>query len=166
MEVQLVRTEEQAVHVRVLAWEFVDWLCERYPELLDEIEEYLVQQKFEQRLDDLLTCFTPPDGECLLEIESDDPLGIVMLKPYGDNMCEMNRMFVRSAARGKGVAKALCNQLVTRAQELGYKSIILSALDKHVEAVALYKSVGFKIDDRPADTPVGATREVRMRMDF
>lgn len=79
MEVQLVRTEEQAVHVRVLAWEFVDWLCERYPELLDEIEEYLVQQKFEQRLDDLLTCFTPPDGECLLEIESDDPLGIVML---------------------------------------------------------------------------------------
>ena len=166
MEVQLVRKEEQAAQVRILAWEFIDWIRDRYPDLLEEIEEYLTIQKFGQQLDGLLTYFNPPQGECLLATEDGSSLGIVMLKPYSEKVCEMNRMFVRAEARGKGVANALCERLISRAKDLGYEAMILSALDKHTEAIGLYKSVGFVMDERPADTPAGDAREVRMRMDF
>lgn len=65
VEVNLVRTEKQAAQVRILAWEFIGWMRERYPEMLDEIEDYLTAQNFEQQLDGLLTYFNPPQGECL-----------------------------------------------------------------------------------------------------
>lgn len=164
MEVQLVRTEEQATHVRVLAWELVDWMRDRYPEMVESIGEYLETQKFEHQLDGLLTYFNPPEGECLLASEDGVPLGIVMLKPFEEDECEMNRMFVRSEARGKGVARALCNLLIIRARELGYKEMVLDALDKHDEAISLYKSLGFKVEERIIEVESAQDRVVPMRI--
>ena len=37
--IELVRTEDQAEHVRTMAWEFIDWLRNRYPEMLEGIDE-------------------------------------------------------------------------------------------------------------------------------
>lgn len=162
--VELVRTEDQAAHVRQMAWEFVDWLRERYPELHASIDEYLSNQDFQGMLDRLLEAFTPPAGECLLARLDGAPVGILMLKPYDDAVCEMNRMFVRPAGRGQGVARALCQRLIGRARELGYDAMVLSALDRHDEAIALYRSIGFRDDARTADTESGADREVQMRM--
>ena len=162
----MVRIEKQAAHVRVLAWELISWMRGRYPEMLVEIEEYLKFQNFEHQLDGLLTYFNPPEGECLLASEAENPLGIVMLKPYSEKVCEMSRMFVRPEARGKGVGIALCNQLISRVKDLGYDAMILSALDNHTEAIALYISLGFVMDDRSGELLAGDAREIRMRMEF
>ena len=89
LRVEQVRTEEQADHVRALARSFVDWLFERYPERKEHIRNYLIAQRFEDELDDLLTRFTPPSGECLLAWVDESPAGIVMLKPQGDHVAEM-----------------------------------------------------------------------------
>jgi GNAT superfamily N-acetyltransferase len=164
VEIELVRTEAQAAAVRVLAWEFIDWLRERYPEMLDGIEEYLANQDFQGMLDTLLESFAPPTGECLLARLDGQPVGILMLKPYGGDACEMNRMFVRDTARGHGVARALSARLIERARDLGYKEMVLSALDRHHEAIALYTSLGFEADSRAPDTTSAANREVQMRM--
>lgn len=94
------------------------------------------------------------------------PMGIVMLKPFGDNVCEMNRMFVRPEARGKGVARALCAMLIKRARELGYSAMVLDALDKHDEAISLYKSLGFAIEERKVEIESGKGRVVMMRIEF
>ena len=164
VKIALVRNEEQAAHVRAMAWEFVDWLRERYPDLHATIDEYLENQGFAGMLERLLDTFTPPEGECLIATLDDAPVGILMLKPYGSGVAEMNRMFVRPGARGAGAARALAARLIERARDLGYNEMVLSALDQHHEALALYRSIGFVEDDRQPDTQSGAHREVLMRM--
>ena len=163
--IELVRTEDQAEHVRTMTWEFIDWLRNRYPEMLEGIDEYLKNQDFANMLEALLVHFTPPAGECLLARQEGRPAGILMLKPRAEaGVCEMNRMFVRDSARGAGVARALVARLIERTRELGYQVMVLSALDKHHVAIALYRSVGFEDDIRANDTQSAADREVLMRL--
>ncbi len=165
ISVELVREEEQAAHVRQMAWEFIDWLRARYPEMQDGIDEYLKNQDFAGMLEQLLEHFTPPEGECLLARSNGSPVGILMLKPHAEpGACEMNRMYVRESARGQGVARALTAKLIERARDLGYKTMVLSALDKHTEAIGLYRSIGFTDDERTPDTVSAADREVLMRL--
>lgn len=166
LSIQLVRDEVQAEHVRDMAWEFVAWLKQRYPEMLVEIDEYLVNQNFQGMLDTLLENFSPPEGECLLATLDGRPVGILMLKPYAEGICEMNRMFVRPQGRGHGVARALCKRLKERARELGYSTMVLSALDRHHEALHLYQSLGFKLDKRQPDAAGSAQREVQMLLEL
>lgn len=81
----------------------------------------------------------------------EEPAGIVMLKPYADGVCEMNRMYVPAAARGRGIARALCEVLMARARALGYREIRLDTLNPRVEALPLYRSLGFLPEaERPA----------------
>ncbi len=150
VRIELVRTEEQAIHVRTLARAFVEWLLERYPEREAHIRAYLIAQCFEEQLANLLVMFTPPSGECLLVWMNETPVGIVMLKSRDDGTVEMNRMFVLSEARGLGVGRALCDVLIEQAKTLGYKDLLLTALPRHREAIALYRSLGF-VDDNRAD---------------
>ena len=162
--IEEVRTEPQAEAVREMAWAFVAWLKQRYPEMHDVIDEYLENQDFVGMLERLLEHFAPPDGECLLAKVDGAPVGILMLKRHGPGVAEMNRMFVRPEARGLGVARRLCARLFERARALGYREMVLSALDRHDEAIALYRSLGFKDDERAPDTVSGASREVLMRI--
>lgn len=148
VEIRLVRTREDADAVHGLAHEFIDWLRGRYPEMADEIDTYLAHQDFEGQIRDVLTHFNPPRGECLLALQDAEPIGILMLKDIGDGTCEMNRMFVRESARGLGAGRALVERLKIRAAEMGFRAMTLSALPRHHEALALYRSTGFRLDER------------------
>jgi GNAT superfamily N-acetyltransferase len=165
VEVILVRSQAEIEDVKTLIYEFIDWLGARYPELEDTIRSYFKQQGFNEEMADLLKVYGPPCGECLLARIDDKPAGIVMFKPHGTLECEMNRMFVRSSARRQGVAQALTNRMFTRAKDLGYQRMILSALDKHHEAIPLYRKLGFTDDDRPSELHDNA-HEVRMVRDL
>ncbi|MEP1206910.1 MAG: GNAT family N-acetyltransferase [Rhizobiaceae bacterium] len=112
----------------------------------------------------MLVDFAPPGGECLLVKLGDQPVGILMMKPHSEGVCEMNRMFVRPKARGHGVGRALCNRVIERSRELGYEIMILSALDRHDEAIRLYRSLGFEQDSRPPGAAGATQREVQMRL--
>ena len=129
-----------------------------------EIDAYLTGQNFRADLDGLLTVFNPPDGECLLARLDGAPVGILMCKRMDAATCEMNRMFVAEAARGHGVGRRLCERLIARAAALGYRRMKLTALHRHHEALALYRSVGFGPD---ADwvSEIG-DREVAMMRDL
>jgi GNAT superfamily N-acetyltransferase len=148
-----VRTGADAAHVKRLALLFVDWLRGRYPDLQSEIDGYLAGQDFTSDLDELLTVFNPPDGECLLALLDNRPVGILMLKRWDATSCEMNRMFVADSARGRGIGRNLCMRLIDRATQLGYETMMLTALDKHDEALALYRSLNFR------ETPGWSTEE-------
>jgi len=151
VQVDLVRTPEQAKAVYDLAYEFVDWLLVRYPEMASMIDNYLEHQNFDEQIRNVLVHFNPPQGECLLAVHGNTPIGILMLKDLGGGVCEMNRMFVRENTRGLGAGRALVQQLKECAREMGFHTMTLSALPRHHEALALYHSVGFHIDDRPRE---------------
>ena len=139
-----VRTEDEIDHVRVLVWEFFDFLRLRYPEMLEMIDDYLKEQNVKGELAAFGQYFLPPHGECFLAFHNDQPAGIVMMKPHGDNDVEMNRMYVRDTARGHGIGRALGQALVDEARAQRRGAVWLDALYRHVEALPLYESLGFE----------------------
>ena len=70
-------------------------------------------------------------------------------------------MFVRPAARGHSVGRALVGALLDAARDLGYKRMMLAGGTRHTEALALYRSLGFVHDPSLPDTGSGDV-EVRM----
>ncbi len=143
LEIKPVRNDEDAKSVETLAWEFVAWLRDRYPERLDDIDAYLAGQKFTERMADCRVDYGPPSGETLMAKIDGRPVGILMLRDLGDGRCEMNRMFVRAEARGHGVARRLMTDILQVARDLHFSEVVLGALPRHHEALALYRSSGF-----------------------
>lgn len=165
IDIRTVRTPEDAEAVYVLAYEFIAWMRDRYPEMEAEIDTYLDAQKFDEQIRDVLVHYTPPKGECLLAINGAEPVGLLMLKDLDGSTCEMNRMFVRESARGLGVGRALVENLKVRAREMGFTAMTLSALPRHHEALALYRSCGFELDDREREAG-NSDNAVLMRLDL
>ena len=82
-----VRSQKDVKDVKILIYEFIDWLAERYPDLQDTIEAYFKQQGFDEEMANLLQIFGPPYGECLLARIGDEPVGIVMMKSHEGSEC-------------------------------------------------------------------------------
>jgi GNAT superfamily N-acetyltransferase len=71
------------------------------------------------------------------------PVGVGGLKLLSDTEGEIKRMFVRPAARGLGVGRAIVQRLIDDAGELGCKTIYLESASFMHGAHSLYRSVGF-----------------------
>jgi GNAT superfamily N-acetyltransferase len=132
-----------------LARDFFAYMRATYPDRAALIDAYLIEQDFEGQLADFRTHFNPPRGECMLARLDGQPAGVVMLKPERQGVCELNRMYVTRPARGRGVGRALCEALIARARDLGYREIRLDALNDRVEALPLYYRLGFAPDPDP-----------------
>ena len=121
-----------------------------YPEQAATIDAYLVAQDFEGQLADFRDHFNPPRGECLLARLDGAPVGVVMLKPYAEGVCELNRMYVARAGARPRRRPRLCETLLARARALGYRAVRLDALNERVEALPLYRSARLRPRPRSA----------------
>lgn len=84
-----------------------------------------------------------PGGRLLLAQAGEDAIGVAALKPVDAATAEIKRMYVRPAARGRGVARALLQRLVEDARTEGYRTARLESLQFMTEAHSLYRSFGF-----------------------
>lgn len=72
-------------------------------------------------------------------------IGCIALRPLGQNVGEMKRLFVYPEGRGSGAGRALAQALIQSAQEQGLSAIRLDTIQtKMPSAVALYRSLGFR----------------------
>ncbi|WP_319532362.1 GNAT family N-acetyltransferase [uncultured Cohaesibacter sp.] len=159
-----VRRAEEVDAVRGLVWEFFDVMRERYPDMLQTIDDYIAEQNIAGELEHFGKVFMPPLGECLMALRRDVPVGMIMLKPHGHTDCEMNRMYVREGARGHGIGRQLSEDIIREARALGYQTMWLDALYRHVEAIPLYESLGFKRHTDPDVFGGDDKRIIHMRM--
>jgi GNAT superfamily N-acetyltransferase len=158
------RSDADVAAAARLARDFFAYMRATYPEQAAAIDAYLIEQDFEGQLADFRANFNPPRGECLLARLDDAPAGVVMLKPYAEGVCELNRMYVARDARGRGIGRALCEGLIARARTLGYRAIRLDALNAQVEAVPLYRRLGFGPDPDPPAFARAEPGVISMRM--
>jgi GNAT superfamily N-acetyltransferase len=133
-----LESEDELAPVIALAREFGDWASER---IRDEFGIVIPPEKDHPThlLNELL------EPECRLYVAEVDgeAVGVGGLKRLGAGVAEIKRMYVRPAARGLGVGRAIVERLIGDARELGYETIYLESASFMHSAHKLYRSVGF-----------------------
>ena len=87
--------------------------------------------------------FAPPGGAFLVGYEGGAAVCVGGIKRLDDEACEIKRMFVVPAARGRGVAQALLGALEDTARELGYTVAKLDTGPHPPHAERLYRAAGY-----------------------
>ncbi len=89
--------------------------------------------------------FEAPNGTFLVAYLDDAPVGCGAWRTNVDDpsAAEIKRVFVRAAARQRGVAKALLTALEASARAAGRTRAILETGTGQPEAIALYERIGY-----------------------
>jgi GNAT superfamily N-acetyltransferase len=102
-------------------------------------------QSFDEELKSLPGAYAPPSGRLLLAQYEQQAAGCVALRKLEANICEMKRLYVRPAYRGKGLGRILVERVIAEARTIGYERMRLDTIASSMkEAVELYRRKGFK----------------------
>lgn len=123
---------------------------DRYDDVRALFREYqtflnvnLCFQGFEAELASLPSPYEEPRGELVLAHWDGRLAGCAGIKPLGDDVCELKRLFVRPEFRGHGIGRELCRRMIEDAGRRGYRRMRLDTLERLDSAVALYRQLGF-----------------------
>ncbi len=87
-----------------------------------------------------------PRSAFVLARQEGEAVGCGALRPYGGeerHIAEIERMYVRPAARGRGVSRAILAKLESLAKDFGYTVIRLETGLLQPEAIHLYVKAGY-----------------------
>lgn len=85
----------------------------------------------------------PPAGVLVLAWLGERPVGCGALKFHRDAVADLKRMWVDSAARGRGIGRRLLTELEAIAASQGIRTLRLETNGTLVEAITLYRSAGY-----------------------
>jgi GNAT superfamily N-acetyltransferase len=86
---------------------------------------------------------SPPTGSLLVGWSGEQPICVGGVKRLDARICEIKRMYVVPAWRGRGVARRLLHRLQDAARELGYDVARLDTGPRQPGARRLYESEGY-----------------------
>lgn len=122
-------------------------------------------QNFDRELANLPGDYAPPDGRLLLAVEDDQLAGCIALRKLEPGVCEMKRLFIRPAYRGKGLGRLLVESIIDEARQLGYTRMRLDTLPGRMDpAIALYQSIGFLEIDPYYENPVADAKFMQLEL--
>lgn len=141
IQIIIADKEQHAPPIRELFWEYLQWANMKVEENFGVSFDIAAMLE-----DDMNTVdkFMPPRGRLLLGYVDDQPMGIACLKALTDSIGEVKRMYVRPQARNRGLGRALLNQLLEEARQIGYERIRLDSARFMTEAHQLYRTNGFR----------------------
>lgn len=139
-----IKSQKQFNKVKCLLQEYADLLKQRedcgFEELLQELpnlqESYRVQ-----------------DNILLAAYHGETMAGCGALHKLSPEICEIKRVYVSNLYRGKGIGRAITVKLIRLGKTSGYSFMRLGTTPMLHEAIALYKSLGFKEIEPYYDDP-------------
>jgi putative acetyltransferase len=140
--------------IHVTAEPYLSETRELFREYAASLSFDLCFQGFETELKGLPGAYASPRGSLLLAVQDGKPAGCGAFRPLGGGACEMKRMYVRPAFRGLGIGRILAQSLIAEARENGYLLMKLDTIRTMVEAITLYRALGFRETDPYTQNPI------------
>jgi putative acetyltransferase len=132
IEIKKVSSAAEIEEIRKLFLEYADSL--NFPLHFQDFEKEVALLPYE---------YAAPGGMLLLATVQRDPAGCVAMRKIDDQTCEMKRLYLRNTYRGLGLGKKLVLSLISEAIDLGYLKMRLDTAPSMIQAIALYRSLGF-----------------------
>jgi ribosomal protein S18 acetylase RimI-like enzyme len=136
--------EQDYQAIAALITEYVAWLRSRYAQDAGFINEVLDKQSLSSELENLSTMYGSPNGRALLAVCNNEVRGCGAYRRLADGTCEMKRVYVPVRFQGAGLGRRICNALVASARADGFHLMKLDTGSLMKEALAMYRSLGFK----------------------
>ncbi|MFB3917556.1 MAG: GNAT family N-acetyltransferase [Terriglobales bacterium] len=143
-------------------------------------------QSFDRELAGLPGDYAPPCGRLLLATMDQQPAGCValhLLQTSGtsaeqkqvprsarddsrqDDVCEMERLYVRPQFRGLGAGRRLAEALIAEARAIGYSHIRLDTVEPMMQrAVSLYRALGFREIPAYRENPIQGALYMELKL--
>jgi len=142
----------------------INIIRELFQEYANSLGFILNFQHFDKELNSLPGDYAPPEGCLLLVYTGNQAVGCVGLRKISKGICEMKRMYVRKKYRGKGIGRKLANKIIKEARRIGYERMRLDTISTMVEAIHLYKSMGFKEIKPYYYNPIEGTKYMELKL--
>lgn len=127
-------------------------------------QAYLDVQHYGRELRHLDEKYGPPDGRLYLAYCDGALAGCVGLRRLDGQGCEMKRLYVRPAFRGKKLGALLVERIIADAREIGYAHMLLDTLPFLKSAIQMYKKFGFYEVDSYNDSPMDTSIYMRLEL--
>lgn len=94
-----------------------------------------------------------PTGVFVVARVDDRAVGCGGLQRFADRTGEVKRMWIDEGRRGVGLGRRMLAELEGHARRLGYRRVLLDTNAVLVEAIALYRSSGYRQIERYNENP-------------
>ncbi len=122
-------------------------------------------QNFDEEMATLPGRYAAPQGRLFYAEVAGKGAGCVGIRPFGEGVCELKRLYVDPAQRGFGVGRLLALAAIRAAREIGYRKILLDTLPAMRIAVKLYRELGFLEAPAYYQTPLEGTQFLALDLD-
>lgn len=145
LSVTPAETDADFAEARRLCWDYRDFLLGNSAIDRDITETFYPVEKYQDLMAQLPQIHARPSGIILLARDAEESvLGCGMIHPLDPQTAEIKRLFVPEAGRRRGVARALCEALMSHARQQGYERTVLDTSRTLAAAQCLYRALGFR----------------------
>jgi len=147
MKIYQMQSEQDIAQFKTLSIEYLTWSFEYVAVNFGFQTDDNIPLAVRDYIDNDLTSVSklmPPIGQLLL-VEIDGEIAAMSgMSHLRHGIAEIQKMYVRSQFRGRGIARKLLVRLINNAKDQKYSSIYLDSANFMASAHGLYRSVGFE----------------------